>query len=77
MIEVSNFFQKFAVDIFWCSYSKQLDETDGSMTTYVEDQDEVCEDIGIIPDNLNKFWVTSMVPQEVFNPYTYYEKGTT
>ena len=47
------------------------------MTTYVEDQDEVCEDIGIIPDNLNKFWVTSMVPQEVFNPYTYYEKGTT
>ena len=75
-IQVSNVLKKLYVQIYSCSQSKHLDENEGDMTTYVDDQDEVCEDEGVIPDNLTKFWVTTMLPQKVFNPYYYYEKGT-
>ena len=61
-IQVSNVSKKLYVQVYSCSESKHLDEKEGGMTTYVDDQDEVCEDEGVIPDNLTKFWVTTMLP---------------
>ena len=72
-IELQRYDVFFTMDVVPCSFSKELDEGQETMTTYVANQDEEC--IGFSSDQLPYFTVKTMLVSDTFNPYIYHKTG--
>ena len=67
-IQLNNFTAYFEADVYSCSYSKEVDDQLGHYMTPYADEDEECMDSGTIPAQLDKFYVSTMVVSDTFNP---------
>ena len=68
-IELLNYYNSFEMNVYTCSRSVTLDEEEGAMSSYVQN-DHSCVDRN--PDNFN---VAMMLLSHTFNPYSFYEDG--